>query len=103
MNNKPIKSIAIIHIFIFALFFLGCGGTSSDKFLKTSSGNNSSITMGKIQGTVVSSDTKLGLAGAIVEAYQSQAITDNEGNCWKIFPLETTMLQSDLPVIAQLY
>lgn len=80
MNNKPIKSIAIIHIFIFALFFLGCGGTSSDKFLKTSSGNNSSITMGKIQGTVVSSDTKLGLAGAIVEAYQSQAITDNEGN-----------------------
>lgn len=81
MNIKHIKSIAITYIFIFTFFILGCGGTSSVKTISQGSTNiYDEFSVGKIKGWVKASDTGLPLSGAVVEAYQCQAITDGHGN-----------------------
>ncbi len=81
MSNKHLKSIAISLFFIFLFFILGCGGTSSPKSLNQGSSDTyDDFTTGKIKGTVTSSDTGLGLSGAIVEAYQCQAVTNSDGS-----------------------
>ena len=81
MSNKHRKSIAISLFFIFLFFIIGCGGTSSPKNLNQgSSGTYDDFTTGKIKGTVTSSNTGLGLSGAIVEAYQCQAVTNSDGS-----------------------
>lgn len=81
MSIKPIKSIAIFIFFIFTFFLYGCGGTSSPKTLNQgSSGSYDDFSTGKIKGVVTASDSGLGLSGAIVEAYQCQAITGNDGS-----------------------
>ena len=80
MNNKHLKSIAIAYIFIFVIFLSGCGGTSSSKVLSQgSSYAYDEYSVGKIKGTITAADTGLGLPGAIVEAYQCQATTGNDG------------------------
>lgn len=80
MNIKHLKSIAIAYIFIFVIFLSGCGGTSSSKVLSQgSSYAYDEYSVGKIKGTITAADTGLGLPGAIVEAYQCQATTGNDG------------------------
>jgi hypothetical protein len=81
MSNKYIKSIVINLFFIFVIFICGCGGTSSTKLLSQGSSQAyDEFSTGKIKGRIVASDTGVGLKGAIVEAYQCQAITDESGN-----------------------
>ena len=80
MNNKHLKSIAVTYIFVLVVFFVGCGGTSSEKVLSQGSGSGyDEYSVGKIKGKITASDTGLGLSGAIVEAYQSQSITSEDG------------------------
>lgn len=79
MSNKHLKSIAYL-IFILVFFISGCGGTSSTKNLSQGSANNyDDFSTGKIKGTVTSYSTGIALSGAIVEAYQCQAITGSDG------------------------
>lgn len=80
MSNKHIKSI-VYFIFIFTFFISGCGGTSSTKTLSQGATKTyDEFSTGKIKGIVSASDTGLGLSGAIVEAYQSQAVTGSDGS-----------------------
>ena len=81
MSNKYIKSIVINLFFIFVFFICGCGGTSSTKTISQGSSQTyDEFSTGKIKGKVVALDTGVGLKDAIVEAYQCQAITDENGN-----------------------
>ena len=81
MSNKYIKSIVINLFFILVIFICGCGGTSSTKTLSQGSSQTyDEFSTGKIKGKVVAADTGVGLKGAVVEAYQCQAITDDNGN-----------------------
>ncbi len=81
MSNKPIKSIVILIFFIFIFFILGCGGTSSPKTLSQGSGESyDDFTTGKIKGLITSFETGLGLSGAIIEAYQCQTVSGNDGS-----------------------
>ena len=81
MSNKYIKSIVINLFFILSIFICGCGGTSSTKTLSQGTSQAyDEFSTGKIKGRVVAADTGLGLKGAVVEAYQCQALTDENGN-----------------------
>ncbi len=81
MSNKHLKSIAIVLFFIFTFFINGCGGTSSPKTLSQGlSEAFDDFSTGKIKGKVVANDTGLGLSGAVIEAYQCQAISENDGS-----------------------
>lgn len=81
MNIKPIKSIALFIFFIFTFFTLGCGGTSSPKTLSQSYADAyDDFSTGKIKGRVIATETGIALSGAIVEAYQCQAVTGSDGS-----------------------
>ena len=56
MNNKHLKSIAVTYIFVLVIFFVGCGGTSSEKVLSQGSGSGyDEYSVGKIKGKIVDS------------------------------------------------
>lgn len=81
MNSKHLKSIVTAYIFLFVVFFTGCGGTSSEKVLNQGfTPTYDEFSVGKIKGIVRDSSTGMGIAGAIVEAYQCQAITGSDGS-----------------------
>ncbi|MDN5279702.1 MAG: hypothetical protein PWR01_3667 [Clostridiales bacterium] len=73
------------YFFIFCaifslLLFSGCGGTSSTTELPAGDGSTGdNLNHGRIQGTIIASSTGNVIAGAIVETFQSQAVTGADG------------------------
>lgn len=71
----------ILVVFLCALsiiFFAGCGGTSSNTSLP-GTGANDNPDYGRIQGTIIASSTGNIIVGAIVETFQTQAISGADG------------------------
>lgn len=62
------------------LLLTGCGGTSSSTTLSTDTGNSgTNLDYGRIQGTLIASLTGNVIQGAIIETFQSQAVTGADG------------------------
>lgn len=67
-------------LFICVIFLTGCGGTSSGKKLSSGPGNVvDDLEAGRIQGKITSADTGSIVKGAIVETYQKQAVSGDDG------------------------
>ena len=78
--HKNFKHICIFFIGALFLFLIsGCGGTSSSTDLPAGGGDSTNPDYGRIQGTVIASTTGKILVGAVVETFQAQAVTGEDG------------------------
>ncbi len=69
-----------ISAMLIVIFITGCGGTSSSKILTPGPGAIfDSLDAGKIQGTIHTQDNKTPIKGAIVETFELQAVTGEDG------------------------
>jgi hypothetical protein len=79
MHKKKIPFF-FLFLIISVCLFTGCGGTSSSTSLPSGQdGDGNNLDHGRIQGTIIASSTGNIIPGAVVETFQSQAISGEDG------------------------
>lgn len=77
-NFRP-PLIFILFTLIAIIFASGCGGTSSSNDLSGSDSKTGNLDHGRIQGTVIASSTGNVVSGAIIETFDHQASSGEDG------------------------
>lgn len=81
MKKKYLRDVTLCFFAIGCLFFIfGCGGTSSGKKISTGPGATiDDLEAGRIQGTIFAQSNGNVIKGAVVETFQQQSITGDDG------------------------